>query len=393
MISRAGRVPTGVDRVELAYLRNLTGRPEPLFAIARTTLGYVLLSDDGIAAITQRIASKQPWGTADRWSKLARRKSVSVRQAESDLRRFAMGTCRPRGLPTLLARHLPAGSAYLNVGHSNLTDRMFQAIKNGMGGQIAVLIHDTIPLDEPQYQRFGTPDRFGAMLRRVQAHADLVIYNSHHSRARAEFHLAKTGSISDCLVSHLGVDVPSPDSTQVPSSLVVDAPYFVTLGTIEPRKGHDLLLDVWDDLAKETPVPGLIICGSRGWENKLVFDRLDRLPPTGPIREVSGLSDAAIAALMVKSCGVLCPSRAEGFGLPPMEAAALGVPVICNDLPVYREILGDIPVYVSETDRYQWGSSIKRLAKRGKGGISAISEHDFVPPTWQDHFNIVLRST
>ena len=59
-------------------------------------------------------------------------------------------------------------------------------------------------------------------------------------------------------------------------------------------------------------------------------------------------------AVLKGASGFLFPSHAEGFGLPPVEAAALGVPILSNDLPVIREILGDIPVYASVSDRYLW---------------------------------------
>lgn len=391
LISRAGRMATGVDRVELAYLQYLAKQPEPLFVIARTTLGYVVLSGDGLGEVTQRLTGTLSWGLADRWSRLARGKPLPVRQAESDLRRFAIGRCRPGGLTKMLIRLLPEGTTYLNTGHSNITDRMFDAVKQGLQGRCVVLIHDTIPLDYPQFQRPGTPDRFRAMLQRVQKNADLIIYNSHHTRDCAYRYMEAWGTVPPGLVSHLGVDVPVPDPAAVPAGVDQAKPYFVTLGTIEPRKGHDVLLDVWADMKNDPDRPALLILGSRGWSNKAVFDRLDEVTPDDGIWELSGLSDGAVAALIADSCGVLCPSLAEGFGLPPVEAVALGAPVVCADLPVYREILDDIPVYVAQDERYQWKSEIKCLTNSQKTGKSGMSIRGFTPPSWEDHFNTVLR--
>lgn len=380
-----------MDRVELAYLHHLKDRPEPLFCLIRTTLGYVLLDPTGTQAVANRLVGITPWGVADRLSILARGKSETLRRAESDLRRVALARCRPRNLTRMMARHLPPGIAYLNTGHSNLTDRVVWALRHGAKARIAVLIHDTIPLDFPQYQRRGTPERFRAMLKRAQR-ADLLIYNSNHSRARAQAHM--DGPPPASVVAHLGVEQMIPDPAAIPDGLTVTPPYFVTLGTIEPRKRHDLLLDVWDDFAREDDAPpGLLILGARGWNNAAVFDRLDRLPPDGPVREIAGLSDAAVAALLRGSSGLLFPSEAEGYGLPPIEAAALGVPVICRDLAVYREVLGDIPVYLKETDRYLWRNSIKSLARGRTQADHENSARDFNPPTWEDHFNAVLRST
>jgi len=386
-------MPTGVDRVELAYLRHLAQCPEPLFAIARTTLGYALLGADGIDQITRRIDGTLPWGLADRLSKLARSKPPAVRQAESDLRRFALDRCRPRQLPKMLARHLPVGVSYVNVGHSNLTDRMLWAVQHGVKGRVTVLIHDVIPLDFPQFQRPGTPDRFRAMLRRVRGAADLIIYNSHYTQERAEHYMAGWGAVPPGVVAHLGVEVAKPDRMALPPGLDLDKPWLVMLGTIEPRKGHDLMLDIWPDLQAELgpDMPQLLIIGTRGWNNAAVFARLDQLPADGLVHEMSGLDDAAVTALLAGSQGLLFPSRAEGFGLPPVEAAALGIPVLSSDLPVIREVLGDIPVYVSELERYQWQKAVKTLIKGQEKHRPLIDEDDFVPSTWKDHFNTVLR--
>jgi len=393
LISRAGRRPTGVDRVELAYLQHLPTCLEPLFGIVRTTLGYVLLDPAGLAEITKRITGDTAWGLPDRQSRLARRKPLPVRQAESDLRRFALARCRPRKLGDMMERHLPPGVAYLNTGHSNLSERMLWSARHRIKAEITVLIHDTIPLDHPDFQRPGTPDKFRALLKRVRAGVDLILCNSEHTKGRVTHYMQGWGDVPPIVVAHLGVDVPQ--VTDLPVGLAPFGPYFVALGTIEPRKGHGLLLDVWRDLVEENgpDAPGLLIVGQRGWNNQQVFDRLDALPEDGPVKELSELSDGVVAGLLKGSAGLLFPSHAEGFGLPPAEAAALGVPVVCSDLPVIREVLGDIPIYVGTSERYHWKQTIESLSKGYENEQVRTLKHVFVPPTWENHFNIVLRFT
>ncbi|TDE37065.1 glycosyltransferase [Antarcticimicrobium sediminis] len=391
LIRRAGRRPTGIDRVELAYLHHLLRTPVPLFALARSAYGYVLLDATGIADIAARLDGTRDWGRADLLSRLARHLPPQIRRAESDLRRAACARCRPMALARMLRRHLPDGFAYLNVGHSNLSARTLRGVRRGGAGRIAVLVHDVIPLEFPQYQRPGTPDIFHAMLGRVRTHADLIIYNSADTCTRAEQQMSAWGPVPAGVIAHLGVPRPLPG--KLPPGIDPARAYFVVLGTIEPRKGHDLLLDLWDEMGEAADRPGLILCGARGWANEAVFNRLDRLPHDSPIREMSGLSDEQIAALLIQSRGLLFPSHAEGYGLPPIEAVALGVPVISNDLPSIREILGNIPVYVKDSERYQWLSAVKALSMGPGAPREAASNAGFVPPSWEDHFNIVLRLT
>ena len=375
LMRRAGRVLTGVDRVELAYLRVLLDQPEPLFALVRSRYGYILLDRAGMAKLAPRLSEPHSESTPERQNRRAFRLA----------RRLAVGRVPPQLLARMLRRHLPQGSAYVNVGHSNLTHRVLRTMRAALGARITVLIHDVIPLEYPDMQRAGSVPTFAAMIERVGKMADLIVYNSAETQARAARYV---GARVDSIVAHLGTDVAAPTPGALPPGLPPAAPYFVCVGTIEPRKNHAFLLDVWDDM--EPDAPGLVIAGSRGWRNADVFARRDGLAPNGPVQEVSGLGDGALAALVRGAAGVLFPTHAEGFGLPATEAAAAGVPLIVNDLDIFREVLGDIPIYASVSDRYLWKNKIKELAEADP---DARAPQQYPLPTWDAHFKTVLRLT
>ena len=395
LVSRIGTGPlTGIDRVEAAWLSHLAPREHLL--LCRVSRGQLLLPPEAGPAILRWVAGDMA-GLPARpgWRERLARRSGPVACAMTDLRRMAIASAgrSGTGLAEVARRHLPEGAAYLNVGHSNLTDRVLAAVRDGAGGRVAVLLHDTIPMDFPHYQRPGSAEKFAAMLARVRARSDLVICNSAHTAQRARAHMGGWGAVPETIVAHLGVDVPVPGT--LPDGFDPTRPWFMALGTIEPRKGHDLLLDLWDGLQADPQpdTPRLLICGARGWNNAAVFRRLDKLPPDGLVQEMPGLDDGQVAALLQGSCGLLFPSRAEGYGLPPFEAAALGVPVVCTDLPSLREVLGDIPVYAAETDRYLWRNMIADLAG-GRGRDQPGQAHRrFIPPGWAQHFKTVLSFT
>ncbi|MEX3316234.1 glycosyltransferase [Sulfitobacter sp. PS-8MA] len=384
-LRRAGRTATGVDRVELAYLSHLLTLETPLYGLARTALGYVLLDRAGLRAFCDRIQGKLAWGRADLLSRLPKGRQAAVMRAESDLRRLARQRCLPQGLVAMLRRNLPTGFAYLNLGHSNLTDRVLLGVK-AAGGRISVLIHDVIPLEYPAYQRPGTVAPFRAKLDRVNLCADLVIYNSQDTRRRSEAQMRRP--VPPAIVAHLGVDTPVPDAAALPPDLPPARPYVVCVGTIEPRKNHAFLLDLWQEMGRDAPM--LLICGSRGWNNAAVFDRLDHLPLNGPVRECSGLSDRALAALVAGAAGAVFPSHAEGFGLPPAEALRLGTRVLCNDLPVLREVLGDKAVYAPLSDPYSWKRILEEWAANPPDPRAMAT---YQAPTWAEHFKTVLKLT
>jgi glycosyltransferase involved in cell wall biosynthesis len=169
---------------------------------------------------------------------------------------------------------------------------------------------------------------------------------------------------------------------------------FACVGTIEPRKNHALLLDIWDAFAGDPEAPMLVIAGARGWRNEAVFERLDARP--AGVIEAPGLSDGALAALVAGAEGLLFPTLAEGFGLPPVEALALGTPVICSDLPVLHEVLGKSSIYASVDDMYLWKQSILQIAGQVGAETASVSNRavsigEFKRPTWAAHFNLVLK--
>lgn len=388
VLRRAGRVWTGVDRVELAYIEALIEDPVPVWALARTPLGYVLLDRAGLIGFQQRLSGAAEFSSPDLLSRLQRGMHDTARRALTDLRKLAVARCVPQGLARMLARHLPAGTAYLNTGHSNLSERVLSAVRAVPDARISVLVHDVIPLEYPQFQRAGTVEVFEQKMRRVRRHADLILYNSADTMARTERVMTAWGDVPRGIVAHLGTMAPRPDPSALPEGLPPEIPYFITVGTIEPRKNHALLLDIWERLGPDAPL--LLICGSRGWNNETVFRRLDALGPEARVREVSNLSDDALAALVQGAHGLLFPSLAEGYGLPAVEALQLGTPVLCSNMATFREILANRAEFVDDSDIRLWEERIVVWSKQARDRLRV---RDFEAPTWATHFKITLSFT
>ena len=374
-------MPTGIDRVEYQYVKAAVADVVPAFGLARTALGFVLIDKPGLQKLCDAVDSGD-WGAPDLISRLNARLGQGAKLGQSFVRRLAIGRARRSKLASMLQRHFSGKVTYFNVGHSNLSRRLLSAVDSLAQRQIVVMVHDTIPLDYPQYQRPESVERFLGMLGRVSKFADMVICVSNAESARVRFHLEEMGRCPELIACPLGVELPP--AGNLPNALK-DERFFMTLGTIEPRKNHGLLLDVWEKLGPDAPI--LAICGSRGWMNEAVLSRLDGGVPR--VIELPGLSDQELRAMMERTQGFLFPSFAEGFGLPPVEAAMAGAPVICADLPSCREILGSKAVYLDPTDSYQWEKEVKTLI----GAKTHGGEQPFVGPTWDAHFKTVFTIT
>ena len=388
LLRRAGRVWTGVDRVELAYLEAVIDDAVPAWGLARTPLGYVLLDPAGLVAWYQRLTGVCARSSPDIVSRFQRQLSYVAQSIQTDVRKLAVARCVPRGLGRMLRRKLPAGTSYLNTGHSNLSDRVLSAVRAVPQARIAVFVHDVIPMEFPQYQRAGTVEVFEKKLRRVRQFADLILYNSNDTREKTEAVMAAWGPVPTGIVAHLGTISPVAKPSEVPVGLPPEGPYFITVGTIEPRKNHALLLNVWERLGPGAPV--LLICGSRGWNNDMVFSRLDALGVHSRVREVSGLTDGALMALVEGAQAMLFPSHAEGFGLPAVEALQLGTPVLCSNMATFREILANKAVYLDASSEDIWEEAVVNWSKQAQ---DTLKVHDFEAPTWVEHFKIALSYT
>ncbi len=376
--------PTGVDRVELAYARELKRRiPDRLsFAAVHPTGIYGRIPAPRAERFLDEVerlwtaGAGRPVKGAGGWPGLLHRLML-VRPAPVP---------PPRG-PRVLLQSSP---------HHLHRPALVRAILAREHAAFACLLHDLIPIEFPEYARPGGSDLHLKRIRTVAGMADVVIANSHATAAAFRPYLRGAGrSDVPVAVAHLGLnEAPAPEPASSPSA----EPYFLCIGTIEPRKNHLLLLNLWRQMAEEhaagaPPVPRLVLVGRRGWENEQIVDMLDRCPAlVGLVEEHSGLPDQQMRALLAGARGLLLPSFAEGFGMPVPEALALGVPVLCSDLPALREAGGDAPCFLDPLDGPGWRRAILALADphdpARAGHLARIA--GWRAPTWNRHLSTVL---
>ena len=332
----SGRLPTGIDRVCLAYVAHYRDRA---LAVVQWKGMRGILPRRASARLFDLLLSDAP-GFRGRVIRLALRE-----------------------LPHLLRSQPGAGRLYLNIGHTALD-------RPGLAEWIAradvrpvYMVHDLIPITHPAYCRAGEAARHERRIAMMLQTAKGIIGNSQETLDVLGDHAAAHGlPLPPALAAWLGA-TPLPAGTPEPP---LPDPYFVVLGTIEGRKNHVLLLHVWQQLvAQHGPAaPLLAIIGQRGWECAEALALLDGdTTLQGHVIELPRCSDTALGQYLRGARALLFPSFAEGYGMPLVEALGEGTPVIASDLAVFRELAGDIPDYLDPDDLPAWRTAIEAYAQ------------------------------
>jgi len=358
------RLPTGIDRVALAYVRQYGCQSR---AFVRDSRFHVVLPERFSQALFHLLLQPPPDFKSRVWRLIAQGAAVGI---------------RPRDL---------SGTVFFNIAHSGLEYHRYPDMLRRMDVRPVFMVHDLIPITHPEYCRPGELEKHRTRMLAVLELARGIITNSRATQdalaAFADAHEARMPLSTPAF--------PAPhDFGPVTKKRPTDRLYFVVLGTVEPRKNHLLLLNVWKRLAESMgdQAPLLVVIGQRGWECENVVDMLERC---GPLRdhilELSTCSDAELATWLHHAQALLFPSFAEGFGLPLVEALACGTPVIASDLAVFRETAHTVPDYLDPLNGIGWLEMIADYT----APASQVRDRQlkrmatFMAPTWEGHFRQV----
>jgi glycosyltransferase involved in cell wall biosynthesis len=392
LIWRARRSgPSGIDRVELAYAEHFLAADvrRPAYAVVHL-LGWLFgVNPSAARRFVQGVAARWQGGTPQ----------ANQGRAVGVFALYAMlfsGAWRLGFQLRRMFRRQGEPPIFLVVSHHHLSrDHTMRSIRRSYGARLVCFLHDLIPIDYPEYVQPGKERGHRRVTQTITSLFDAVIVNS-QTTADSFRHFLSSESAQPLSAPNIHVALPGVRAFPRPPSVSIrsqSAPYFVILGTIEPKKNHLLLLNLWTRLAATmASPPRLLVIGARGWENEQVVDMLERSQRLrGLVEEHNRLDDTAIGLLLSQARAVLVPSFVEGFGLPLAEALASGVPVICSDIPAFREVGRDVPDYVDPLDLFAWRDEIVDYSRADSARRAAQMQRlaHWQAPVWAHHFEIV----
>lgn len=258
----------------------------------------------------------------------------------------------PKGAPLLSAG---AGDIFLGLdlaAHRLARHEGQLASWRRRGASLNVIVYDLLPLQHPEWFPRSTGRNFRKWIGVVARHADRAICISRQVAADFDLWLARIGAprrgaIALPVIPLSGaVEATNPtsgvgDKGRAAIQSAQDRPTILMVGTVEPRKGHDCLLDAMVHLWRErgADAPQLIMVGRPGWRTDALQVRMKALEAQCPgFIWLSKASDELLSALYARAALVVVASRGEGFGLPIVEALREGCKVLARDLPVFREL-------------------------------------------------------
>ncbi|MGZ9713170.1 glycosyltransferase family 4 protein [Glaciimonas sp. GNP009] len=163
---------------------------------------------------------------------------------------------------------------------------------------------------------------------------------------------------------------------------LVSRGYILSVGRLEPRKNHRSLIEAYALLKGE--VPDLVLIGQRDFRFDDVFTTITRLDLCERVHVLENVSDVELPVLYRHACLFVYPAFAEGFGMPPLEAMAAGVPVIASNTTAIPEVVGDAGLLVAPDDVDALAAAIQRLLDNPleRGRLSAVGRERALSFTW-----------
>jgi glycosyltransferase involved in cell wall biosynthesis len=217
-----------------------------------------------------------------------------------------------------------------------------------------VTIHDASTLDHPEWFERKFAVLYGWLLPKLARRVRSIITVSAFSKERLIARLGVPESKIHVVPNGISQQFQHKQEPELDAGL--GAPFFLYVGSLEPRKNLACLLKAWDHAALKDW--RLVIVGERAG----IFENVSLKTNSPQVIFTGRLENQQLLNLYRAAHAFVSPSVYEGFGLPPLEAMACGCPCLISDIPAHREVCGIAPTYVPAQSVNSWVDALREVA-------------------------------
>jgi alpha-1,2-rhamnosyltransferase len=260
------------------------------------------------------------------------------------------------------------------------------------GAAIVLVVHDIFQITHRDFFPSASTRRFNAWFDQAAQHVDFFIGVSETVQTELQKYLrqnhshylihGRLGFFSlGCTLDNISKDKIVGEEFK---KLFQKKDAYIIIGTIEPRKNHNYLLDAFDLVWRQCPDVALCIIGKIGWLSEGVINRIKQHPLfNSNLFMFNNVSDTELDYCYWHSKALISPSFFEGFDLPVIEALHDGLPVLVSDIPVHREVGKDFCAYFDINNPDCLAKMIINIGKTGEMP-KVKSNNEYRLSTWED---------
>ncbi len=294
---------------------------------------------------------------------------------------------------------LALGAPWLSPGFETFA----RMLRDNRRMRVGVLLQDLLPIRRPEWAPPGLSRRFEDWCRDVLPCCDLVLAASQHTAADIEAYARESGFRLPGQVQALPIAAPQPEAPDLPT----DRPpgqYVLLAAAMEPRRNHALAVRIWSMLLDEvragrraaSSVPDLVFAGQIGWGCTDLLHMLDNTAWLGGrVGVIHAPTRTDLHALYQGCLFTLCPSLAEGSGLPITESLARGKPCLASNAGASQEAGGALCRYFDPENLPEAYRAVAALLD-DRSALAAWEtqiRRDYRPTPWSETAQALLTAT
>jgi len=245
-----------------------------------------------------------------------------------------------------------------------LQSHLYGPIAKGSGLISIIRVHDVFPITNSDWFRKISVKLFSTFFNQIPKDTTLLC----NSKFTHDQVLTLRSDFTDLRIAYCPVGIPvSEICNTCQLCRTFDAhqsQYFITIGTVEPRKNYRRLLELWEESKRSgNNSDRLIILGKRGWKSKKIASNINKSLSCG-IEWYENSCDASLFNALKNSLGLISISRSEGFNLPVAEARILRKPIALSKAEVHKEIFARDAIFIDTESQKSFDSALKMIKQK-----------------------------